>query len=80
MPALIIRYSVDFASRYCFHLRQDSKVTAALQAENCRLGLQGRRANVMAGLVPAIHVFAGQHGGEDVDARHTAGHDGRWSW
>jgi hypothetical protein len=28
----------------------------------------------MAGLVPAIHVFAAQK--EDVDARHKAGHDG----
>jgi hypothetical protein len=27
----------------------------------------------MAGLVPAIHVFAG--GEKDVDARHKAGHD-----
>jgi hypothetical protein len=31
---------------------------------------------VMAGLVPAIHVFLGA---EDVDARHEAGHDGRAS-
>jgi hypothetical protein len=30
---------------------------------------------VMAGLVPAIHVFARQK--KDVDARHKAGHDGR---
>ena len=29
---------------------------------------------VMAGLVPAIHVFAAR-GSEDVDARHEAGHD-----
>jgi hypothetical protein len=30
---------------------------------------------VMAGLVPAIHVFAvAKH--KDVDARHKAGHDG----
>jgi hypothetical protein len=28
----------------------------------------------MAGLVPAIHVFASRK--EDVDARHEAGHDG----
>jgi hypothetical protein len=28
---------------------------------------------VMAGLVPAIHAFAGKQG---VDARHEAGHDG----
>jgi hypothetical protein len=28
---------------------------------------------VMAGLVPAIHVFLTQY--EDVDARHRAGHD-----
>jgi hypothetical protein len=28
---------------------------------------------VMAGLVPAIHVFVV---GQDVDARHKAGHDG----
>jgi hypothetical protein len=28
---------------------------------------------VMAGLVPAIHVFAGVY--QDVDARHKAGHD-----
>jgi hypothetical protein len=30
---------------------------------------------VMAGLVPAIHVFAASTK-EDVDARHKAGHDG----
>jgi hypothetical protein len=30
--------------------------------------------NVMAGLVPAIHVF--RHRKQDVDARHKAGHDG----
>jgi hypothetical protein len=29
---------------------------------------------VMAGLVPAIHVFVGLNA-EDVDARHKAGHD-----
>src|SRR5271167_590873 len=29
--------------------------------------------NVMAGLVPAIHVFTG--GTKDVDGRHTGGHD-----
>jgi hypothetical protein len=29
----------------------------------------------MAGLVPAIHVFL-FGGGQDVDARHKAGHDG----
>jgi hypothetical protein len=29
--------------------------------------------NVMAGLVPAIHVFAG--GGKDVDSRHKGGYD-----
>jgi hypothetical protein len=29
--------------------------------------------HVMAGLVPAIHVFVR---GQDVDARHKAGHDG----
>ena len=29
--------------------------------------------NVMAGLVPAIHVLAQEK--EDVDARHKAGHD-----
>jgi hypothetical protein len=28
---------------------------------------------VMAGLVPAIHVFASER--KDVDARHKAGHD-----
>jgi hypothetical protein len=31
---------------------------------------------VMAGLVPAIHVFRIVHGKKDVDARHKAGHDG----
>ena len=31
----------------------------------------------MAGLVPAIHVFA--HCKKDVDARHKAGHDGECS-
>jgi hypothetical protein len=31
-------------------------------------------AAVMAGLVPAIHVLFSL-GGEDVDARHKAGHD-----
>jgi hypothetical protein len=30
--------------------------------------------NVMAGLVPAIHVFRAREK-EDVDARHKAGHD-----
>ncbi|WP_375415347.1 hypothetical protein [uncultured Bradyrhizobium sp.] len=35
----------------------------------------GSAFNVMAGLVPAIHVFA-PHRKEDVDARHKAGHDG----
>jgi hypothetical protein len=30
--------------------------------------------NVMAGLVPSIHVLAFSK--EDVDARHKAGHDG----
>jgi hypothetical protein len=30
---------------------------------------------VMAGLVPAIHVFTSS-GKKDVDARHKAGHDG----
>jgi hypothetical protein len=29
----------------------------------------------MAGLVPAIHVFAA-HGSQDVDARDKRGHDG----
>jgi Ca-activated chloride channel family protein len=33
--------------------------------------------NVMAGLVPAIHVLAAQQGREDVDARDKRGHDGR---
>jgi hypothetical protein len=33
---------------------------------------------VMAGLVPAIHVFAGGLEEKFVDARHKAGHDGRW--
>jgi hypothetical protein len=33
--------------------------------------------SVMAGLVPAIHVFALFSGSEDVDARHKAGHDER---
>jgi len=32
-----------------------------------------RRLFVMAGLVPAIHVFLA--GCKDVDARHKAGHD-----
>jgi hypothetical protein len=31
---------------------------------------------VMVGLVPTIHVFATSWPGEDVDARHKAGHDG----
>src|SRR5438093_996993 len=30
---------------------------------------------VMAGLVPAIHVFVDHQHGKDVDARHKAGHD-----
>ncbi len=30
---------------------------------------------VMAGLVPAIHVFAFDRDFKDVDARHKAGHD-----
>ncbi|MBN9041039.1 MAG: hypothetical protein J0H38_07090 [Rhizobiales bacterium] len=33
--------------------------------------------SVMAGLVPAIHVF-GALMLKDVDARHKAGHDDRW--
>jgi hypothetical protein len=32
---------------------------------------------VMAGLVPAIHVFLPRRS-KDVDARHKAGHDGEW--
>jgi hypothetical protein len=37
-------------------------------------GLQAELPNtVMAGLVPAIHVFSFEF--EDVDARHRAGHD-----
>jgi len=32
--------------------------------------------SVMAGLVPAIHVFL--RCGTDVDARHKAGHDGAY--
>jgi hypothetical protein len=36
--------------------------------------IQGRRTHaVMAGLVPAIHVFAASRK-QDVDARHKAGH------
>jgi hypothetical protein len=31
----------------------------------------------MAGLVPAIDVFFAVKNGEDVDARHKAGHDGK---
>jgi hypothetical protein len=31
---------------------------------------------VMAGLVPAIHVFLDAAPKQDVDARHKAGHDG----
>ena len=31
---------------------------------------------VMAGLVPAIHVFTTSRRKRDVDARHNAGHDG----
>ena len=31
---------------------------------------------VMAGLVPAIHVFSSQHIKKDVDARDKRGHDG----
>jgi len=31
--------------------------------------------SVMAGLVPAIHVFFGPQELKDVDARHKAGHD-----
>jgi len=34
-----------------------------------------RQRPVMAGLVPAIHVFASLQGCQDVDARHKAGHD-----
>ena len=30
---------------------------------------------VMAGLVPAIHVFSLRSASKDVDARHKAGHD-----
>jgi hypothetical protein len=33
---------------------------------------------VMAGLVPAIHVFLA-YGAKDVDARHKAGHDGEYT-
>jgi len=32
---------------------------------------------VMAGPVPAIHVFLSREK-QDVDARHKAGHDGEW--
>jgi hypothetical protein len=42
-------------------------------------GMSGRRVrgffSVMAGLVPAIHVFAALQARKDVDARHKAGHD-----
>jgi hypothetical protein len=34
---------------------------------------------VMAGLVPAIHVFECD-GDQDVDARHKAGHDDAGDW
>jgi len=30
---------------------------------------------VMAGLVPAIHVFTARQRKQDMDARHKAGHD-----
>src|SRR5262245_37437300 len=33
------------------------------------------RSGVMAGLVPAIHVFIVRQGGKDVDARDKRGHD-----
>jgi hypothetical protein len=32
---------------------------------------------VMAGLVPAIHVFMSTDGEQDVDARDKRGHDGK---
>jgi hypothetical protein len=35
--------------------------------------MKSNTIDVMAGLVPAIHVFAAKKG--DVDARHKAGHD-----
>jgi hypothetical protein len=39
-----------------------------------RAGTRMRDIFVMAGLVPAIHVFLAL-GKQDVDARHKAGHD-----
>jgi hypothetical protein len=36
----------------------------------------GRFYFVMAGLVPAIHVFLAKLRKQDVDAQHKAGHDG----
>jgi hypothetical protein len=39
----------------------------------------GIHHNVMAGLVPAIHVLNVWRSLEDVDARHKAGHDDKWS-
>jgi hypothetical protein len=48
------------ACRYCHSLSNH-----ACQIESC----------IMAGLVPAIHVFSAASKKEDVDARHEAGHD-----
>jgi hypothetical protein len=49
-------------------------------AHGSRVGSQSEPINnanfVMAGLVPAIHVFS-YNIFEDVDARHKAGHDGK---
>ena len=39
-----------------------------------RVELTNHLFSVMAGLVPAIHVFFSSRG-QDVDARHKAGHD-----
>jgi len=40
------------------------------------MGDTGQHERVMAGLATAIHAFAAWMCGEDVDARHKAGHDG----
>jgi hypothetical protein len=37
--------------------------------------LSSSEFSVVAGLVPAIHVFVGGKFSKDVDARHKAGHD-----
>jgi hypothetical protein len=44
-------------------------------AEAARIATLAPSFVVMAGLAPAIHVFAVSQASKNVDARHKAGHD-----